>query len=170
MKTGDTTSGMRLLGAGASFRSELIDMMATVEMLSDLDARELATLAAQLQAFEAAPGCVIFREGDAGNYMAWLVSGRVRTFKESDADKAAEVSVEGRGRSIGEMALIDGEPRSATCAAAETSVLLLLTKQGFQDLSARHAALALKLLMRITRLMSRRLRLTSGRLVDLLDN
>ncbi len=67
------------------------------------------------------------------------------------------------------LALIDGEPRSATCVATEPSVLLALTQAGFQRLCEERPALALKLLTRIAKLMSRRLRQTSGRLVDYLD-
>jgi CRP-like cAMP-binding protein len=166
---GDNTN-LHLLGTGSSFRQELLAMMAGVELLADLDGREMEIVAQHLQAFKADAGCVIFKEGEAGNFMCLLVSGRVKTVKESEQDHTAEVAVESHGRSIGEMALIDGEPRSATCVAAKPSVLLFLTKQGFDDLAAKHAALALKLLLRITRLMSRRLRLTSGRLVDYLDN
>jgi CRP-like cAMP-binding protein len=170
MKTAGKAAAMRLLGTGPAFRQQLLGMMAGVDMLSDLDRREMEIVAQNLQVFEAEPGCVIFNEGEPGNFMCLLVSGKVKTYKESEQDHAAEVAIESHGRSVGEMALIDGEPRSATCIAVEASVLLLLTKQGFQQLANQHAALALKLLMRITRLMSRRLRLTSGRLVDYLDS
>jgi CRP/FNR family transcriptional regulator, cyclic AMP receptor protein len=162
-------TNLKLLGAGDAFRQELLVMMAGVDMLAHLHGHELTVLADYLQAFKADAGCVIFKEGEAGDFMCFLVSGRIRTYKESDQERSAEVSIETHGRSIGEMALIDGEPRSATCIAAAPTVLLLLTKKGFMKLADKHAALALKLLVRITRLMSRRLRMTSGRLVDYLD-
>ena len=167
--TSDPNSTMRLLGSGPSFQQQLLAMMAGVDMLANMNGRELEMLAQHLQAFKADPGCVIFNEGEAGNFMCFLVSGRVKTYKEADQDHTTEVAVESHGRSIGEMALIDGEPRSATCIAVQPSVLLLLSKEGFKDLADKHATLAFKLLVRITRLMSRRLRLTSGRLVDYLD-
>ena len=160
---------MRLLGSGRAYQQELMALMARVELLADLSGREPEMLSHYLQAYAADPGCVIFSEGDPGHYMCLLVSGRVKTYKESDAEHQAEVANESRGRSIGEMALIDGEPRSATCVAAEPSVLLLLNQADFQRLGEERPALALKLLLRITKLMSRRLRLTSGRLVDYLD-
>ena len=166
----NNASAMRPLGAGKAYQPELLALMARVELLADLAGREPELLSHHLQAFEADPGCIIFREGDPGHYMCLLVSGRVKSYKESDAEHMAEVANESRGRSIGEMALIDGEPRSATCIAAEPSVLLLLTQAGFQRLCEERPALALKLLARIAKLMSRRLRQTSGRLVDYLDS
>ena len=170
MKASGNTPTLRLLGAGPAFRQQLLGMIAGADMLADLDGHEMKVIAQYLQAFQADPGCVIFREGEPGNFMCLLVSGRVKTYKESDQERSAEVADESHGRSIGEMALIDGEPRSATGLAVEHSMLLVLTKQGFQQLAQQHAAIALKLLIRITRLMSKRLRLTSGRLVDYLDN
>jgi CRP-like cAMP-binding protein len=159
---------MRLLGSGKAYQQDLLELMASVELLSDLSGREPEMLSDHLQAYAADPGCVIFREGEPGRFMCLLVSGRVTTYKESDIEHRAEVASESRGRSIGEMALIDGEPRSATCIATEPSVLLLLSQADFRRLGEERPALALKLLLRITRLMSRRLRLTSGRLVDYL--
>jgi CRP/FNR family transcriptional regulator, cyclic AMP receptor protein len=160
---------MRPLGSGKAYQQELLALIARVELLADLSGREPEMLSQHLQAYAADPGCVIFREGEPGRYMCLLVSGRVKTYKESDIEHRAEVANESRGRSIGEMALIDGEPRSATCVATEPSVLLLLSQAGFHQLGEERPALALKLLLRITRLISRRLRVTSGRLVDYLD-
>jgi CRP-like cAMP-binding protein len=166
----DPVPAMRLLGSGRAYQPELQTMIARVDLLADLSGREPEMLSHYLQAFAADTGCVIFREGDPGHYMCLLASGRVKTYKESDIEHRAEVASESRGRSIGEMALIDGEPRSATCIATEPSVLLVLSRTDFQRLGAERPALALRLLLRITRLMSRRLRLTSGRLVDYLDS
>ncbi len=166
----NNASAMRPLGAGKAYQQELLALMARVELLADLHGREPEMLSHHLQAFEADPGCVIFREGEPGRYMCLLVSGRVKSYKESDAEHMAEVANESRGRSVGEMALIDGEPRSATCVATEPTVLLLLTQASFERLCEERPALALKLLTRIARLMSRRLRQTSGRLVDYLDS
>lgn len=160
---------MRLLGAGKAHQQELLALMARVELLADLGGREPEMLAQHLQAYSAEPGCVIFREGEPGHYMCLLVSGRIVTYKEADLAHTARMAEERCGRSVGEMALIDGEPRSATCVATEASVLLLLTQSNFERLAEERPALALKLVLRIAKLMSRRLRLTSGRLVDYLD-
>ena len=62
-----------------------------------------------------APGEVLFREGDAGGHMYVLLEGTLEILVGS---KVVEVS--GEGALIGEMALIDNSPRSATVTARTT--------------------------------------------------
>lgn len=157
---------LRLLGGGSSFRPELLEMMERIEFLADMKWREVELLAGYMQAYEAHPGCIVFREGESGSYMGLLVRGRIQIRKETGDAHDTVVSIEGRGRLIGEMALIDGEPRSATCEVTEQATLLLLTRDNFTRLAEEHPQLAYKLLLRISKLISRRLRLTSGRLID----
>ena len=97
-----------------------------------------------------------------------LVSGRVETRKDDGSNHRTVIAAECKGRSIGEMSLIDGEPRSATCVVTEPSTLLCLTADNFRKLGEQYPALALHLSMRIARQISRRLRATSGQLVEYL--
>jgi len=67
------------------------------------------------------------------------------------------------------MSLIDSERRSATAIAKEECLLLSIDKMGFDQLSEEEPVLALQLIMKITRLLSLRLRKTSSELCDILD-
>ena len=60
------------------------------------------------------------------------------------------------------MSLIDEEPRSAAAVAAEDTLLLILTQESFAQILHTYHALGVKLLMKITRMVSQRLRSTSG--------
>ena len=73
------------------------------------------------------------------------------------------------GRTFGEMAVFDGKKRSATCVASEPCVLALLPKTQFERILAVNEALGIKLLLRVTRLLSERLRQVNGALVDFLS-
>jgi len=139
-------------------------MLDRAELIADCDWCDIEGLAEYFQPYRVEDGCELFREGDAGNFLCVLVEGSVRAFKERDASEHVLVSTENAGRSIGEMALIDGEPRSATCISVGESTVLLLTRDAYQLLCRERPALALKLVHRIARLVSRRLRVTSGRL------
>jgi len=155
---------------GASELDALVAQISGVELLADLEGPELRQLAGYLLGRDYEPGATIFREGEPGSFLGLLVEGEVRIFKETDARQTRTVAVENRSRAVGEMALIDGEPRSASCIAVKRTRLLVLTRDQFDRLGHERPVLALKLALRIARLISRRLRMTSGRLVDHLDS
>lgn len=140
-----------------------------IDLLAELSPRELRVLSGYLLVRDAEAGEVIFREGEAGDSLCFLAHGEVRIEKEGDDRLARTVAVERGHRAIGEMALMDGEPRSATCIATQDSRLLVLTRSSFDRLGHAHPALALRVAMSLARLVSRRLRQASGRLVDYLE-
>lgn len=113
-------------------------------------------------------GEVIFHEGEPGDYMLILVDGRMEVSKSGDGGLHL-LSYEGRGRVLGEMALIDHEPRSATCVAATACELLSLNEESLERLVESNPLIAFKLVHLLARLLSRRLRRTSGLLADFLN-
>ena len=147
----------------------LLAALEQTELLADLSGPEQRALAAHLLLRRFAKGETIFREGEPGEWMGLLVEGEIAIRKEADARVTRTVAVEARSRAIGEMALLDGEPRSATCLASRPATLLVLTREQFRRLAKSRPALALEVMMRVARTLSRRLRLTSGRLVDHLE-
>lgn len=161
---------MRLAGSGPGYRTALCEMLDGTELFSGFPWPEIMTLSTCVTAHDAQPGHVLFREGMPGDALYVLIRGLVETRKDDGTHQAAVIATESGGRAIGEMALIDGEPRSASCVVAEPSTLLVLTRDNFKRLTKQHPALALRVTLRIARLMSRRLRSTSGRLVEFLDS
>lgn len=150
----------------AAYGRALIDMLDGATLFSDFAWGELETLSRFVMAFEADPGHLLFREGEPGDRLYILVSGQVEAYKQDAAAPRTVIATEGAGKSIGEMALIDGEPRSASCVVRQPSVLAVISRDSFDKLSRAHPAIALRVMSRIARLISRRLRSTSGRLVD----
>ncbi|BBB68340.1 cyclic nucleotide-binding protein [Undibacterium sp. YM2] len=161
--------GFRLVGAGTTFQSrDICDMVSESQLFADLEWKDIEALAAYLQCYEVSAGTTIFREGEAGSYMGLLVKGEVGILKtDLDGTPHRIVSV-GHGKTIGEMSIIDGEKRSATCLASQTSILLLLTKDNYQRIIREKPALAVQILARLAKLMSQRLRSVSGQLVEFL--
>ena len=70
------------------------------------------------------------------------------------------------GDSLGEMALVDHQPRSATVRAAEDTTLVVLTRKGFEQLRRREPRAAAVLMENIARLLCDNLRQTSSRLAQ----
>ena len=158
-----------MIGAGEQFKSELYDMISGITLFSDLGSSEMQQLASYLQAYRAPAGSVIFSEGEPASYICVLQSGAVDIVKDDARGESKTVATVGAGKTLGEMAVVDGEPRSATCVAKKDCVLLLLTRENFQRIVHHYPGLAVKLLVVIAKLLSQRLRQASGVLVDYLD-
>ena len=101
--------------------------------------------------------------------MCIIVEGKVDIVKEDGRLKRKLIASVSAGKAFGEMSLIEGDMRSAAAMASEDSTLLVLTKENFELLLNDNCVLGTKLLLKISKLMSQRLRMTSGILVDYLS-
>lgn len=92
-----------------------------------------------------ARGEYLLREGDPGDGMFIIVSGRLRPFVTGEGGKERFMADIGRGGIIGEMALITGERRTASVYALRDSVLVKLSSEGFSRLTAQYPRIAMSL-------------------------
>jgi CRP-like cAMP-binding protein len=162
---------IELLPTGKSSpHGSIADMIENAQMFHDFEWAQIEALSSYLRIYRARPGTILFREGDKGDFMCVVIKGKLEIHKEDNQHVDKTVTTVYPGRSIGEMTMVDGEPRSATAVVAETSMLAVLTRDRFMQIMREKPALAAKILLRIAQLLSQRLRLTSGILVDYLEN
>lgn len=145
-------------------------MLEKAQMFKDLEWAQIEALSGYVQIYRAPPGAVLFREGDQGDFMCIVLEGKLEVHKEDNRRIDKTVSTVFPGRSLGEMTIVDGEPRSATAVAVVQSTLAVLTQENFMLIMRDKPALSAKLLFKIAQLLSQRLRLTSGILVDYLES
>lgn len=162
-------SAAELDGAVSMSKEDKCEMIADTPLFSDFHWNDVEALAAYVQCHEIPAGSTIFNEGDAGSYMALLIKGQVEIIKHDHEGKPHRIVLITRGKTIGEMSIIDGEPRSATCVASQESVLLVLTKENYGRIIKERPALAVQILSKLAKLMSQRLRGVSGQLVEFLE-
>lgn len=91
-------------------------------------------------------GQMIFQKGDEGSSMMAVMSGRVRIGAVSAEGKEVTLNVINPGEVFGEIALLDGKPRSADAAATEDTTLLVLERRAFQPFLRDNQDLTLRLL------------------------
>lgn len=163
----DLPKGLKQLGYGNAYREDIINMMEETIMFSDFSRRELEQLADYMHAYEAGVGTVVFKEGNKDSYLCVVIEGKLDVFKESGKGDKKLATIR-PGKVIGEMAIIDEQPHSATVVAKSDSILLLATKHTLNSLFDEQPRLAYRLLWKIAQLLSHRLRQTSGMLVDYL--
>jgi voltage-gated potassium channel len=112
------------------------DLVARVPYFQGLGAGTIADVAQLLRPSDFAAGTVVMRRGQPGDCMYFIVSGEITI-----QIKPHPVSM-GPGEFFGELALITGEPRSATAVARTTCELLYLDLADFRQLTARHPDVA----------------------------
>ena len=133
------------------------DFLARMPLFSELTDEERARLAALLRARRYARGEVIFLEGDEGTALCLIAEGRIRIQLTGADGREVVINVYGPGEIFGEMALLDGEPRSADAIAQEPSRAYWLQRDDFQAFLEDHPRAAMKMLAAL----SRRLRHTT---------
>ena len=101
---------------------------------------------------------VIFSQSDPGDALYGVVTGRVRISASSAGGREIFLNIMEPGDTFGEIALLDGRPRTAAASATAPSDLLIVTREQFLGLLAREPRLADHLL----RLLCARLRWVSG--------
>jgi CRP-like cAMP-binding protein len=149
--------------------TKIADLLDGLELFKDFSYPELKTLSPYLTYHQIKKNEVVFNEGDAGNYMLILVEGTLAVYKGGELGRHM-LSYEGRGRVVGEMALIDRELRSATCLANTDCALMTLSTDALDRLAVDYPGLAYRFMFALARLLSRRLRRTSGMLVEYLTD
>jgi CRP-like cAMP-binding protein len=159
---------MELIGEGDSFKHELCDMIESAQMFSDCPRSDTEIIAGYARAYHVKKGTTIFKEGGKGSFMCLVIDGKVDVYKENDGN-AKRLTTIRPGKTMGEMALLDELPHSATTVAVEDATLVLITKFHFDRLNEEYPALGNRILKKIAKLLSLRLRQTTGILSDYLQ-
>lgn len=73
------------------------------------------------------------------------------------------------GMTLGEMSMIDGEPRFATCIAMDVTTFAMLTRDAMVNIILEKPSLGAKILIKLVTMLSQRLRQTSARLLQFME-
>lgn len=152
--------------SSSAFDEQLADRLQESPLFNPLTGSETLALARHLRVHHVAPGAWIFREGDAGDFLGVILDGHVEILKSDDSGQSHLIADARSGKTVGEMALIDGERRSASCRCVASTELAILARKDYEKLVESAPALAYKLVLRLARLMSQRLRQTTGHMLD----
>jgi CRP/FNR family cyclic AMP-dependent transcriptional regulator len=122
------------------------DTLRTVPLFESLDEKGARQVCDLLETVDCLPQQVLFQAGDAGDGMYIIEHGRVLiSMKAADGHELmiAELS---QGDFFGEMAMIDGKPRSAKATAVESSRLAILSRRDFLAFMQNNSNVALEML------------------------
>jgi uncharacterized membrane protein len=127
-----------------------LEAIRSVPLFASLDDETARALRALLEVEQRPAGDAIFQTGDAGDAMYLIEGGRVRIhIRDADGDDVTLAEL-ARGDFFGEMAILDGKPRSASATVKEDARLAVLPREDFLAFVRRNPDVALKMLAAIT--------------------
>jgi CRP/FNR family cyclic AMP-dependent transcriptional regulator len=138
------------------------ELLANVSIFGMLDERELQVLLDLTTTRRLAAKESLFRKGDPGNRLYGVLSGRLKVMASAPDGKEMVFGVMGPGEVIGEIALVDSNPRSASVVALEPAELLTLHRRDLVPFLEQHPSVAIQL----ASVLARRLRRLSEKAED----
>lgn len=132
------------------------------DWLPDVSKPVLREVAVRLERVALPAGQTLLRQGEPGDALYLVVSGRLRAYVRDSEGTERAVRDMGRGQLIGEISLITGEPRSATVVAVRDSVLARLDAAAFDGLQASSPALSRAIMRQILGRLRTERQLTPG--------
>lgn len=136
---------------------EKILFLQGVDIFGNLSIDELRTIAGITERDHYSDNEYLFRQGDPGNYAYIVVSGKVELFFENSGRGLQPFMTVSEGSCFGEMALLDGEPRSAGARTVSECVISRISRNDFMQTIIQHPAIALGIISQL----SYRLRITN---------
>jgi serine phosphatase RsbU (regulator of sigma subunit) len=141
-----------------------IELLRAVPLFSSLPSQQLDALAANLELKQIAAGEIVFQQGEPGHTCYVVLQGELEVLTYLNGEELL-LDIFRNGQLVGEMALIDRSPRSATLRALSASELVVLTERDFRMLLSSDTELAIALL----RNGSSRVRATNQRMIGDLE-
>ncbi len=155
------------LGDAGPFVERMREVMDHIRLFEDFEAQELESLARYMTCYLAPADTEIIREGETGDFMLLIIEGSVEIVKLDASGLPTRIGMAGPGKTLGEMSLVDGEPRFASCIAVTDTLFAVLDRDNLSRIIADEPRIGVKILMELLMLLNQRLRNVSTDLVKL---
>ncbi len=124
---------------------------------SEMGTADLKPLLEKLEPMEINQGEYLFKEGDRGKEIYFLISGKMRVLKTCGPNRMEEINSLSAPSVIGEMAFLIDTPRAASLVAIQTSSLLKFKKSDFEQMLEQRLPVVQKMLLFFSQVLSHRL-------------
>ena len=164
----DPANNPRMLATAGSASADLAaDLLTAPTALMQLGKEDAKVVVSYMKPSKISEGTTFIKEGDKNDtgYMMLILEGEV-TVENIVVSRVSPITVTvlGAGSLIGEMGLVDGEPRSASCTATTDIRCAVLTRHSLQELMDEQPAIGGKLMMAVSLRIAERMRDASDKL------
>ena len=142
------------------------EFLTHIELFKDLDPEERKLLVDRITVLECDPDKLLFEENTARLEMYIIFQGEVELFKRSPYGEETRLTIFSKFDFFGEGALMEDYPHNTSARTLLKTTLLIISRDSFYDLSHARPEIGFKLISRIARVISRRMRQASTRVVN----
>ena len=128
----------------------IADQLKKFDWFDELPDEMLAALAKKVRQRHLSKDEILFNKGDEGDSLFAILSGKLKIFTQDNQGHEVALNRVGAGEIIGEMALLDYEPRSASVVALEKTSTLELSREDFMEILRRQPDLALSVIRNLS--------------------
>lgn len=162
---GKAFAGFECLGKATRFAEEIHEVIDHAPLFDELSFQEIEALCEFMVCYAAPRHSLLMREGDSGDFLLVLLTGQVNVAKLSEDGSERSIAIVGPGAALGEMSMIDGQERFATCISTEPVDFAVLSRKALNDILVTTPRLGNKFLLLLLQLMAKRLREASVQLL-----
>jgi CRP-like cAMP-binding protein len=140
-----------------------------IELFTSLSDEEIDILVMHSKVRSLVEDEFLFHQGDDGDFFAIIIEGRIEITKHTEKETPVALASLTSGDTLGEMALIDQETRSASAVAIEPSIVFVLPRKSFNLLVDQYPRCGTKLLRKLAIILCNHIRETSSLLAETVE-
>lgn len=128
-----------------------MNLLGKIGLFEGLEPKALDALTKQLVSRNVPKNTIVISEGDATDALYVIASGRVKVFVSNDDGREITLCTQGPGEYFGELALLDGDGRSASVMTIEPCQFAVIERRAFLECLAAHPSMATPLIRNLSR-------------------
>ncbi len=148
-------------------KSEIKNFLKRIELFKGLNESQLNMVIDKIKVEKHRKGTMIFNQNNIRQNLYVIVEGEVELIKRTPYGNEKRLSVFGKHDFLGEGALMDDSPHSTSARTTSDTTTLALSREKFKELLAEHSNVALDILSKIARVISRRISSANTKVVNL---
>jgi CRP/FNR family cyclic AMP-dependent transcriptional regulator len=142
------------LGSADQYMDEILEMVHQIDLFEGFNQMEVSAICQQMKCYAAPGNYILLQEGMAGAGLVLVLTGAVQEIAKTDSAVTDVVA----GTTLGEASFIDGKPNIHTYIATVPMDFAVLSREGLNAILLEYPRLGNKLLLRLSQLISGRLR------------
>ena len=145
---------------------EMLEFILNVPLFENLSREALKIVAAHMRFVELACGEILFNEWERADFMCFIERGSLDVMQKTGPDSYSVIRRLKRGRSLGEMSIIDNYPHKSTVCAGEDTRIAVFTQEHFEMILQQYPAIGIDILKSLSRFLSVQFKKVASRLFD----